>query len=155
MSKIVLKVEKTDPKQIEKREDTEKKKKADKLFFRAWTVEGLELDEEPAEVEMKPILTAKANISVVVEPPSSDEVDSSEALTEPPPSPSPAAAGDSSLAGLAERFVEGAEEPHFQRSNSTSPRGTVPYAIFGTPSRRRFAQFFQIKFWNFSKACIK
>ena len=72
------------------------------------------MDEEPGEVEVKPILRSMANISVVVEPPSSEENSSQtvRAQTEE---------DEAAIARLGERYVEGAEEPVAE----STQRGTL------------------------------
>lgn len=78
---------------------------------------SLEPDEEPAEVEVKPILPGVNLVSVVVEPPSSEE-NSSQAVR--PTSPEdPASTSSAIIAGLGERIVEGAEEPVMERTTTT------------------------------------
>ncbi|XP_046456787.1 diacylglycerol kinase delta-like isoform X5 [Daphnia pulex] len=114
-------------------------------------VPNMELDEEPAEVEVKPILRSlqQVNISVVVEPPSSE--DSSQARPakeEADENAASAPAEDTrtradreremeeeedldqveeetaletaAIARLGERIVEGAEEPVVERTNSAA-----------------------------------
>lgn len=104
------------------------------MVFNRWKwISGLEPDEEPAEVEVKPILRSQVNISVVVEPPSSE--DSSQARpvrddedTEPIDGASRSVHPDEEerarvIAGLGERIVEGAEEPAVERSHLGAARG--------------------------------
>jgi len=103
------------------------------------TLTSLEMDEEPGEVEVKPILrSALAGVvSVVVEPPSSE--DSSQArhgsTTSPPPEEQTGEMSASRLAGLGERIVEGAEEPIVEQRTqtntlmATSVRGTVIFFL--------------------------
>ncbi|XP_046637825.1 diacylglycerol kinase delta-like isoform X3 [Daphnia pulicaria] len=114
-------------------------------------VANMELDEEPAEVEVKPILRSlqQVNISVVVEPPSSE--DSSQARPAKEEADENAAASPAedtrtrvdreremeeeedldqveeetaletaAIARLGERIVEGAEEPVVERTNSAA-----------------------------------
>nr|CAH0109075.1 unnamed protein product [Daphnia galeata] len=104
-------------------------------------VPNMELDEEPAEVEVKPILRSmqQVNISVVVEPPSSE--DSSQArptkeesdvnveVAEPTAEQvreeeedveEETAMETAAIARLGERIVEGAEEPVVERTNSAA-----------------------------------
>ncbi|XP_059351818.1 diacylglycerol kinase eta-like isoform X3 [Daphnia carinata] len=101
-------------------------------------VPSVELDEEPAEVEVKPILRPpqQVNISVVVEPPSSedssqarpakDEVDNSrqaeaaEAAVETEDEDEQEAQETAAIARLGERVVEGAEEPVAERTNAAA-----------------------------------
>ena len=89
---------------------------------------GLEVDEEPAEVEVKPILRDQVNISVVVEPPSSEEssqaprIDQGDVVRVVVEDGSSRAGGyapndSSTLASLSERVVEGAEE-NLQEANN-------------------------------------
>ena len=96
------------------------------------------MDEEPAEVEVKPILRSlqRVNISVVVEPPSSE--DSSQArpakdeagencdpADEMRPNEDEVEEETAAIAQLGERIVEGAEEPVVERTNSAAAaRGT-------------------------------
>jgi hypothetical protein len=105
----------------------------------------MELDEEPAEVEVKPILRSmqQVNISVVVEPPSSedssqarptkDESDANVEVVEPTAEQvreeedvdEETAMETAAIARLGERIVEGAEEPVVERTNSAAAaRGT-------------------------------
>jgi hypothetical protein len=122
----------------------------------------MELDEEPAEVEVKPILRSlqQVNISVVVEPPSSE--DSSQARPAKEEADENAAASPAedtrtrvdreremeeeedldqveeetaletaAIARLGERIVEGAEEPVVERTNSAAAaRGTGTHFNF-------------------------
>ena len=72
-------------------------------------------------MEVKPILSTQANISVVVEPPSSEEHDISEAdRRENEPN---AISTSDVFVSLGERIVEGAEEPNSERRNSACQRG--------------------------------
>jgi len=71
-------------------------------------------------VEVKPILSTQANISVIVEPPSSEEHDSSEGHRENEPN---AISTSDVFVSLGERIVEGAEEPNSERRNSACQRG--------------------------------
>ena len=108
----------------------------------------MELDEEPAEVEVKPILRSmqQVNISVVVEPPSSEdssqarptkeESDANVEVAEPTAEQvreeeeeedveEETAMETAAIARLGERIVEGAEEPVVERTNSAAAaRGT-------------------------------
>ena len=107
----------------------------------------MELDEEPAEVEVKPILRSmqQVNISVVVEPPSSEdssqarptkeELDVNVEVVEPTAEQvreeeeedveEETAMETAAIARLGERIVEGAEEPVVERTNSAAAaRGT-------------------------------
>ncbi len=100
---------------------------------------GLERDEETAEVEVKPILRSQVNISVVVEPPSSE--DSSQARPARDEEEETAVARneeqeerenearETAIAGLGERIVEGAEEPAVERTNPGAARGTDRLAM--------------------------
>lgn len=97
---------------------------------------GLEPDEEPAEVEVKPILRSEVNISVVVEPPSSEDSSQARPAREEEETAAAAAARneeqeerenearETAIAGLGERIVEGAEEPAVERANPGAARGT-------------------------------
>ena len=72
---------------------------------------AIEANDEPAEVEVKPILLNQAGITVVVESPSSDEnSESTKEKTE-------------AIARLGERIVEGAESSPFDRKNSARKKG--------------------------------
>jgi hypothetical protein len=109
----------------------------------------MELDEEPAEVEVKPILRSlqQVNISVVVEPPSSEDSSQAKPAKEEaegnaePAEPTTTAAQEvrededdveeraaletDAIARLGERIVEGAEEPVVERANAAAAaRGT-------------------------------
>lgn len=112
---------------------------------------GLELDEEPAEVEVKPILRSQVNISVVVEPPSSEDSSQARPVKEEEEGSDtnvrPSAvqqdndneeeeqARETAIAGLGERIVEGAEEPTVERSNAGAARGIDlnPPVIYDEP----------------------
>lgn len=83
---------------------------------------GLEVDEEPAEVEVKPILRSMANISVFVEPPSSEE--NSSQTVRASIEPTQAEEDEAAIEQLGERYVEGAEEPVSGTASSTEQRGT-------------------------------
>lgn len=108
---------------------------------------GVELDEEPAEVEVKPILRSlqQVNISVVVEPPSSE--DNSQARpardeAEENRQVGPAASVEvededeeearetAAIARLGERVVEGAEEPVVERTNAGAAARGIAVHVF-------------------------
>ncbi|KAI9559041.1 putative diacylglycerol kise eta-like [Daphnia sinensis] len=97
---------------------------------------SVELDEEPAEVEVKPILRSsqQVNISVVVEPPSSEDSSQARPAKDEPDNSRQAeptevavqvedddedeARETAAIARLGERVVEGAEEPVAERTNA-------------------------------------
>lgn len=101
-------------------------------------VASVELDEEPAEVEVKPILRSpqQVNISVVVEPPSSEDssqarpakdeaehsrqAEPTELAVEVQDEDEEEALETAAIARLGERVVEGAEEPVAERTNAAA-----------------------------------
>lgn len=127
----------------------------------------MELDEEPAEVEVKPILRSlqQVNISVVVEPPSSEDssqarpakeeadenaepaqptrtVTAEQVREEEDEAEEETALETAAIARLGERIVEGAEEPVVERTNSAAAaRGTGAISISFIFSNQKFPSF--------------
>lgn len=89
------------------------------------------MDEEPAEVEVKPILRSQVDIAVVVEPPSSEDSSQAKPVKEEAKEEEASRdvaddddeeemARETAIAGLGERIVEGAEEPVAEGTNPTA-----------------------------------